>query len=307
MTTHNGIKLADLITIDSKKTIKEVNSLYRKYYSSGSCRKIEKTRKLIVNLFNGKFKNYKACNTEYHDLEHTEEAFLAVSRLLYGYNCINGNAVLDENKAECLLIAALFHDTGYIQEQWEKIGTGAKYTLCHVDRSIEFLRKHYNDFRIDKNNVELIASFIKVTDLAIEPSNVKFDSPDDRKAGYMLATADIIGQMSNRRYLEKLMFLYNEFVEAAIPGYESEYDLLKKTVGFYEIIKKRLTTKLDESYLFMNYYFKNIHDVERNLYIEAIDRNIDYIVKIINDSSTNFRSKLKRADWIVDFKPVESA
>ena len=31
--------------------------------------------------------------------------------------------------------------------------------------------------------------------------------------------ADLVGQMSDRAYLEKLLFLYYEFKEAGFPGY----------------------------------------------------------------------------------------
>ena len=36
------------------------------------------------------------------------------------------------------LLAILTHDTGYLKKRGDVGGTGAKYTLIHVDRSIEF-------------------------------------------------------------------------------------------------------------------------------------------------------------------------
>jgi len=47
-----------------------------------------------------------------------------------------------------LLNAALFHDTGYIQEKSDDEGTGAKYTSIHVKRSIQFLDKHQAAFKL---------------------------------------------------------------------------------------------------------------------------------------------------------------
>ncbi|MGE9292940.1 MAG: hypothetical protein ACQKBW_04955, partial [Puniceicoccales bacterium] len=57
-----------------------------------------------------------------------------------------------------------------------------------------------------------------------------------------VCTADFIGQISDPRYLEKLPFLYREFIESytyqGIPKekwpYDNYEDLLRKTPGFYE-------------------------------------------------------------------------
>ena len=36
------------------------------------------------------------------------------------------------------MLAILMHDTGYLKKRGDNEGTGAKYTLTHVDRSIQF-------------------------------------------------------------------------------------------------------------------------------------------------------------------------
>lgn len=40
--------------------------------------------------------------------------------------------------------------------------------------------------------------------------------------------------MADRAYLAKLIYLYHEFREGGVAGYESELDLLKKTPTFTE-------------------------------------------------------------------------
>ncbi len=64
----------------------------------------------------------------------------------------------------------------------------------------------------------------------------------------MLGSADLLGQMSDRAYLEKLLFLYKEFREAGIPGFNTEFDIIRKTVDFYEITVQRLRGPFAEAY-----------------------------------------------------------
>jgi len=115
-------------------------------------------------------------------------------------------------------------------------------------------------------------------------------------AGTILATADLLGQMSDRAYLEKLLFLYYEFREAGIEGYNTEFDILRKTLDFYEITQTRLETTLKGSYLYAAVHFAVRKEINYNLYMEAIEHHMEYLKRILADESTNFRHKLKRLD-----------
>jgi hypothetical protein len=53
-----------------------------------------------------------------------------------------------------------------------------------------------------------------VTDVAFESENIAL-------LGKMPGTTDLIRQMADRFYMEKLLLLYNEFEEAGVPGFES--------------------------------------------------------------------------------------
>ena len=116
----------------------------------------------------------------------------------------------------------------------------------------------------------------------------------------MLGTADILGQMSDREYLERLLFLYSEMKEAGIPGYRTEFDIIKGTLAFYDTIKKRLNNLFKKVFSYAELHFKARYNINRNLYMDAIESNIVYIEKIISDSSTNFRHKLKRGKIVDD-------
>ena len=115
-------------------------------------------------------------------------------------------------------------------------------------------------------------------------------------AAEILAAADILGQMADRAYLEKLLFLYNEFREAGIAGYDNAFDILRKTAGFYESTKARLDGPLGRVSGKVTEHFSQRHGVPRNLYREAVIRQMAYLETIIADDSGDFRKKLRRLD-----------
>ena len=100
--------------------------------------------------------------------------------------------------------------------------------------------------------------------------------------------------MSDRAYLEKLLFLYYEFSEAGVEGFDTTFDILKKTLSFYESTMDRLNITLCKSYTFAGDHFKTRFGINENLYMTAIEKQMDYLKTIIDDESTNFRNKLKR-------------
>ncbi len=274
----------------SDAVINEVQTIFFHSYRLESFEKIENTFNHICSLFNGTLKGYRACNTEYHDLKHTLDTFLATARLIDGKNI--SSDLYGESKAVNLLLAALLHDTGYIQEETDTIGTGAKYTAIHVKRSIEFTEKNAELLQLSSTEIEEICSFIAYTGLKSDYLPALKD--EDRAGGDILGTADLIAQMSDRAYLEKLLFLYYEFSEAGLEGFDSTFDILRKTLAFYESIMDRLENTLSKSYNFAEDHFKERFGINENLYMTAIEKQIDYLRTIINDESTNFRNKLKR-------------
>ena len=296
------MQLSGLIdTSKPKNVLGEVRRIFSYHYPQKHFSEVVKCYTLIVDLFQGRFPGYKACNTEYHNLSHTLDALLATSRLIDGYFIKREKMSLPLTLN--LLKAALLHDTGYIQEEWDTDGTGAKYTTNHVERSISFLVKHGDFFAIDKGDVAVISRIINSTGLSVDMTAIPFESKHEEIAGTMLGTADLLGQMSDRVYLEKLLFLYYEFKEAGIQGFNTEFDIIRKTVDFYELAKSKFKNDYVSMYRYAKYHFKERFDVDKNLYIRAINRHITYLKKIISDDTTNFRHKLKRAPWVHEDVP----
>ncbi len=277
---------------NSAAVLDEVQTIFNHHYRLEAFEKIENVHSVICQLFEGKFSGYRKCNTEYHNLKHTQDAFLAAARLIDG-KILSGGA-LDECVAVNLLIAALLHDTGYIQEDFDSEGTGAKYTAVHVKRSIEFAERNSPALKLSDSDLMKVSSFISCTGL--KSDHISTLSGDDLAAGCILGTADLIGQMSDRAYLEKLLFLYYEFSEAGLEGDDTTFEFLRKTLGFYESTMARLDYTLMRSYNYALDHFKVRFAIHENLYMTAIEKQMEYLKLIIEDEQSNFRTKLKRLD-----------
>lgn len=293
MLTNEKIQLSMLLDHNNPSAIlAEGRNIFTLNYKAESFDIVENCFYLIKSLFEGDFPGYRACNTDYHNLPHTLNCFIATMRLIDGRN-ISAESIPEEVSAD-LLIAAMLHDTGYIQEDWDTTGTGAKYTKTHIKRSMEFTKKNAEAFKLTPKRRDRIISFIKCTGLKFDCRTVT----DDEKAlaCSILGTADLLSQMADRAYLEKLLFLYREFIEAGLEGFETEFDILRKTLIFYETTMVRLNKNLMRCYEFAEYHFRSRFRIKKNLYIESIEKQMNYLQKIIDDNTTNFRSKLKRID-----------
>lgn len=297
MNSSDSIQLSKLICNPSPESIiNEVRKIFCYHYSDRNFDNIYDNFYIIKTLFDGKFTGYKACNTEYHDFTHTVDILLATARLIDGYNL--ENKPLPVLLVSALLNAALFHDTGYIQENKDSKGTGAKHTATHVKRSIQFIEKHHEVFEIAPDQFLPINNFILCTDLQIKPDTIAFSSDEEKLSGYMLGTSDILSQMSDRDYLEKLLFLFYEFKEAGIKGFDIEFDIIKKTLSFHKLMKKRFSKTFFNVYRYAQRHFKERFMIDRNLYIDAIDRNIKYLNVIVKDGCVDFQDKLRRKAFV---------
>jgi hypothetical protein len=252
---------------------------------------------MAVSLYKGKYPGYRSCNTEYHDLRHTTDTFLAMARLIHGA-VLDGETFTDRHIV-LGLITALLHDAGYIQEKHDKDGTGSKYTADHVQRSMDFSERHGAELGLSHEEITDGQAIILCTDLAVDISTIVFSSVKVELLGKMLGSADLLAQMADRIYLEKLLFLYYEFKEAGIGGYESEVDLLYKTVGFYDFIAQRLKTTLDEIDRFMSPHFTSRWGIHADLYHVAIAKQRNYLKQILEIQDSDPRDHLRRGG-IVD-------
>ncbi len=242
-------------------------------------------------LFNGKFPGYKGCDTTYHDVQHTLDMTLALARLVVGYErSVDPADRLGARRAQMAIVTSLFHDSGYIRhnERDRDFHNGAEFTLYHVSRSADFLRRYLPDLGMSKD-VAVSSMIVHFTGYELDLDIIELDDPRDIICGHLLGTADLIAQMADRCYLEKCRDrLYNEFVlggiavENAKPGeymvrYKSGIDLLAKTPMFYQqVSRERLQRKFNRAYRYIEVLYSG-----ENPYVDAMKNNIVHLVRVL--------------------------
>jgi len=293
MSTYNPEHYNKIFIQEPENIIEEVKSILCSIDFNDHGR-VEGAFKDTVKLFKGLFIGYQACKTKYHDLNHTLAVFLATARLVHG-------AVID-GRSICVdmisigLICALFHDAGLIQTEDDHEGTGAKFTLGHEERSIVFIKNYLVQNHLYESYSDDCAHIIGCTITALSPGDIPFRSKETELIGKILGSADLLAQMADRLYLEKLLYLYEEFEEGQIPGFESEFDLLKKTGWFYRnVAQKRLDMALGRVSALMRLHFNKRFGEDRDYYQENIQKNIKYLQDVILKYEKEYRQMLKRA------------
>ncbi len=291
------IQLSRIVNMkDPQGLLDEVEAIVLMMFPEFDFETLNRVFKDIMRLFRGEYKGYRKCNTEYHDLNHTTDALLVMARLTHGAFLTGED--LTREVVNLGLICALMHDTGYIQTLDDGVGTGAKYTNIDTKRSIVFMDKYIADNRLSKEDFKNYSNILKCTGLRTNIKEIEFETREIELLGKMLGTADLLGQMADRIYLEKLLFLFYEFKEGEVMGYDNELDLLKKTIDFYTMTKKRLAIELGGVNEYMRYHFKARWNVDRDLYMEAVEKNISYLKFIIKNHEKDYRDHLRRGSMV---------
>lgn len=272
-----------------------VHQLFSDAYPGASFDKLWLAFYDFARLFTGQYPGYRGCDTTYHDMQHTLDMTLALARLVVGYErSVDADDRLGAARAQMVIVTSLFHDAGYIRhkERDKDFENGAEFTLYHVSRSADFLRRYLPELGLSKD-VAVSSMIVHFTGYELDLDNIELEDPRDAICGHLLGTADLVAQMADRCYLEKCRDrLYNEFViggiaiENATPGeymvrYESGVDLLKKTPLFYQQVSKdRLQLKFNRAYR----YFEVLYDGE-NPYVAAIKKNLTHLVKVLKSGN----------------------
>lgn len=292
MNNYYGLH-AKLLDIDNRSNIVAEVKLNTSLISPGfDFIRFDSAFQDVENLFSGKYEGYRACNTPYHDFNHTLLVLLAMVRLMHGASL--QEISFTDKEINLGLIAALMHDTGYVQSADDYAGTGAKYTLTHIGRSIQFVQNYFAGDAFFAGEVKNLHDIMSCTGVHTMVTDAMFQSGKIALLGKMLGTADLLGQMSDRLYLEKLIQLYNEFDEGCVPGFDSEIDLLRKTVSFHKWTRARFENEFDNVNRFMIDHFKNRWNIDVNIYEESIDKNINYLKFVLKSSQKNISHSLRR-------------
>ena len=274
-----------------------IKTLFRPTWPTLSFEPLDAAFQHFERLFAGDVPGYLGVDTVYHDRQHTLDITLALARLLVGYEKQQQDerTRLGGDRAVLGLITGLFHDVGYLRRLDDReINNGAEFTRTHVSRGARFLEEYLPVIGLAAA-IPVTTEIIHFTGYEVPFAQIKVTDPLDIKVGHLLGTADMIAQMADRCYLEKCRDrLYAEFVlgGVALPvaanggrqvKYASGLDLLRQTPDFVaEVRAKRLDGEFAAAYRNLEVLYNG-----RNPYIEAIDRNVDYLRQILR--SENWR------------------
>ena len=300
----SGKLLADLVDMDSPSAVlDEVLFIMTLVYPQTDPVPLSNAFSFMVTLYQGHWPGEKACNTHYHDMRHITDTLLAMARLIHGA-VLSGHRI-DSRQAFVGLVAALAHDTGYIQDKMDFSGTGAKYTAIHVQQSMEFVERYGRRYGLTEQEIPPCQLMIHCTDLDVDVSAVPFPSRWVAVLAKLLGCADLMGQMADRIYLEKLFYLYREFEEGQVCVYKDEMDLLKKTLAFFPMIAKRFEAQLSGYDDLVKSHFVRRWGISENLYRVTIEKQRKYLEHIIahpDRDPSEFLRRKRIVQRIIDAK-----
>ena len=285
--------------------LRAVEALYRPTWPDAPMDPLRRSFEHFERLFAGEVPGFHGVDTVYHDRQHTLDITLALARLLVGYERQAGSPAgngthevrLGGERAVVGLITGLFHDVGYLRRVDDQDShNGAEFTRTHVSRGARFLEEFLPEVGL-ASWVPVVREIVHFTGYELPFAEIEARVPDPRDimVGHLLGTADMIAQMADRCYLEKCRDrLYAEFVlgGVALPmaanggrqiKYASGLDLLRQTPDFVaEVREKRLRGDFRCAYRYLEVLYGG-----RNPYMEAIDRNVDYLRQVLR--SENWR------------------
>lgn len=290
------LQLSQLIDENSPDAVwNEVYQFLASYLTEPEWQPLIAAFATVVDLYEGRYPGYRACNTPYHDLRHITDVFLALARLVHG-SLLDG-FVLDGRSISLALSASLFHDAGLIQTSDDTDGTGAKYLADHDQRSLRLMRVYGRKSGWSESEIEAGCFIIGCTDLNHDVAEIAYPSAAIEHLGKLLAAADLVAQMADRTYLEKLLYLYHEFDEGRIGNYTSEIDLLRKTPAFYRFVEQRLSSIVEMIDRLARRHFDARWKINVNLYQTAIDNQREYLHFILEQPGDP-RFHLRRQDIV---------
>jgi hypothetical protein len=272
-------------TRDPQQVELEVASIYLRLYPEASPAFVAQAFAALRQCFSGDYPGYLPIDTRYHDFEHTLQGTFCLMRLLEGRARAGAIPPVPKQLFELALFAILLHDTGYLKEESDTGGTGAKYTATHVSRSIDFAGEFLAPRGYGQTDITAVQNMIRCTGINADVSVIPFQSELERLLGFALATADLLGQMAASDYIDKLPVLYEEFAEAArfdrekafrFAIYTSPADVLSRTPDFW---REYVLPRIHNDFGGLCRYLNDPLPHGPNTYLERIEHNITLLQK----------------------------
>jgi hypothetical protein len=205
---------------------------------------------IISWVGNMALENIANSNALYHNVEHTIFVILVGQEILRGKHIREGG-VSSEDWLH-FIISLMCHDIGYVKGvcRQDRVAfrtyatgkdgttvtlplgaTDASLTLYHVDRGKLFVEERFGGHKLI--DAETIKANIELTRF---PVPLDSDHQDTSNYPGLVRAADLIGQLSDPRYLQKIPALFYEFEETGVNkqlGYRHPEDLRLNYPKFY--------------------------------------------------------------------------
>jgi hypothetical protein len=184
----------------------------------------------------------------YHDVEHSILVTIVGQEILRGKHIREGGVSCDDWLH--FVISLVCHDIGYVkgvcrQDRGGYYATGrdggmvrlsigcsdAALTAYHVDRAKLFIDERFGGHKLI--DAEVIKYNIELTRFPVPTAE---DHQETNNFPGLIRASDLIGQLSDPRYLKKIGALYYEFEETGVNkalGYANPGDLRKNYPKFY--------------------------------------------------------------------------
>ncbi|MBU0729549.1 MAG: GAF domain-containing protein [Proteobacteria bacterium] len=237
----------------------------------------------VIDLYEGRWPTHEACMVRYHTLDHAVDVALLTARMASGWNRQKDLPTFSEETFLCGLAAAMFHDTGYIKDKGDKKGTGGKYTFTHEQRSMKLAAKYLAKHKWSAYAVDTVPRIISITEYHNEPDpKAIFETDPEENMAKIVATSDLVAQMADINYIQRINDLYAEINEAyefdsteilakrGIHIFSSAQEMIDETIGFYDtFVLPRL-----QQFGRMDQYLVGFFGGGRNPYLESIAANL---------------------------------
>ena len=147
------------------------------------------------------------------------------------------------------------------------------------------MKKYLTEKGFSQEDIRDCGHIIMCTELSLSLAEIPFNSEEVRTMGKVLGTADLVAQMADRNYQEKLLLLFLEFEEAGMEEFKSPLELFSKTEEFYRsVARKRMTGELERVSSAALYHFRERWKIDKNLYEESIKYNIRQMKETVMES-----------------------
>ena len=278
--TNWDLNRTPTVTKDPTAVEMEAQAAYLTVFADGDRLFVPRVFGWVIECFTGHYRDYQAVDAHYHDFEHTLQGTLCMARLLRGRHLAGAQPALSQRMFQLGLLAILLHDTGYLKKRDDTKGTGAKYTITHVERSADFAARLLAEKGFSASDIKAVQNMIHCTGVDAQLSAIPFQNELEKIAGFALGTADLLGQMAAEDYVDKLPILYSEFAEAVryskdkahfIARFANADDLMEHTPVFWEGFVRN---RLESDFAGLHRFLADPYPSGPNQYMEQIEANI---------------------------------